>query len=177
MTREKHSMADTQEIKMVGKIVAKTLGNPKKAAGLENVGDTVVLGKIFGMCDGVKQKEDPISGKVYFPLVGRFQAQTAEGAIIRSGVLYFPQGIHETYESAVRQLEEGSTLQFAVELRAVRSTNAAGYSYESVDLMPPSEADPMDVFANKVLADQAKKAKQLGAGADEPTEKGNGKKK
>jgi hypothetical protein len=170
-------MENTTEIKMVGKIVAKTLGNPKKAAALENIGDTVTLGKIFGMCDGIKQKEDPISGKVYFPLVGRFQAVTAEGNIIRSGVLYFPQGIHETYESAARKLEEGSTLQFAVELRSVRASNAAGYSYESVDLMPPAEADPLDSFATKVLADHAKKQPQLAAGTTEDAGKGNGKKK
>jgi hypothetical protein len=171
-------MENTQEIKMVGKIAAKTLGNPKKAAALENIGDSVTLGKIFGMCDGIKQKEDPLSGKVYFPLVGRFEARTAEGNnIIRSGVLYLPQGIHETYESAARKLEEGATLQFAIELRAVRATNAAGYSYESVDLMPPAETDPLDSFATKVLSDHAKKQPQLSAGESEPVKKGNGTKK
>lgn len=152
---------EVMEVKMVGKIVAKTLGNPKQAAALETMGDSVVLGKIFGICDGVKAKEDPITGKTYFPLIGRFQAVTVKGDVIRSGVLYFPQGIHETYESAARKLEDGSTLQFAVELRSVRSSNAAGYSYEAVDLMPPAESDPLDTFANKILSDGAKKQAQL----------------
>ena len=140
------------EIKMVGKLTVKNGGvNPKKIAVLDEKKTFLPLCKIFGLADGVKQKDDPISGKTFFPLIGRFQAVNCEsGEITRSGVLYLPTGIHETYEAAVRKLEEGDTLQFAVELRAVRASNPVGYSYEAKDLMPPSSNDPLNNFAEEV---------------------------
>lgn len=148
-------MANTQgevmEIKMVGKLTIKATGaNPKLIAAVPEGINTLTLCRIFGMADGVKQKEDPISGKTYFPLVGRFEGRTPDGKVTRSGVLYLPSGIHETYEGAVRKLEEGETLNFAIEIRAVKSSNPAGYSYEAIDLMPPSESDPMAKFAESV---------------------------
>lgn len=145
------------EMKMVSKLSVKTGGvSPKKIHSLPDNETTLKLCVIKGIADGVKQVEDPVHGKVFFPLTGRFQATNAQtGDVTRSGILYLPSGIHETYEAGVRKLEEGDSLQFVLELRAVKADNPAGYSYEAVDLMPPSEVDPLDQIGKQLETKQA----------------------
>lgn len=150
------------EIKMVSKLSAKNGGvSPKKIAVLPESQKHLKLCTIVGIADGVKRVEDPVHGKVYFALRGRFEAVNAEdGEKTRSGVLYLPGGIHETYQAAVENLEEGESIRFAIELRAVRAANPAGYSYEAVDLLPVKEVDPLDDIMAAVSS-----AKQLASGA------------
>lgn len=162
------------EVRMVGKLTIKATGaNPKKVHALPEGQNSLTLCRIFGMADGIKQKEDPNSGKVFFPLVGRFVGITPDGNETRSGLLYLPTGIHETYEAAVRELnekDEGGVIKFAIEIRAVKASNPAGYSYEAVDLMPVRSADPLLEFAHSV------EHKQIAASTEAPAEKpSNGK--
>lgn len=144
------------EIKMVGKLSTKNAGiSPKKIHGLADDKDYLKLCTIVGIADGIKQVEDPVHGKVFYPLTGRFEGINPEnGNKTRSGVLYLPSGIHENFEAAVRKLEDGDSIQFAVEIRAVRSDNPQGYSYEAVDLLPPREVDPLSEIADKVSGKQ-----------------------
>ncbi len=155
-------MTPTAEIKMVAKLSTKNAGiSPKKIHGLDDKLDTLKLCTIVGIADGIKQVEDPVHGKVFYPLTGRFEGINPEnGTKTRSGVLYLPTGIHETYEAAVRKLEEGDSIRFAIEIRAVRAENPAGYSYEAVDLLPMQEVDPLSEIANRVTA------KQVAAGTE-----------
>lgn len=154
----------TQEITMVSKIVPKMIGNAKKAAALDTIGETVTLGKVFGMATGIKQIEDQMKpGTFYYPLVGRFEAHTSKGEILRSGKLFLPGGIHESYEQQARALEDGEQLAFALELRAVKDGNAAGYTYRAIDLMPRKASDPLDDFSQLVLNGGKKSAPSLPA--------------
>lgn len=150
-------MTPQAEIKMVGKLSTKNAGiSPKKIHGVPDSQDTLKLCTIVGIADGIKQVEDPVHGKVFYPLTGRFEGINPEtGTKTRSGVLYLPTGIHETYEAAVRKLEEGDSIRFAIEIRAVRAENPAGYSYEAVDLLPLQEVDPLSEIANKLTAKAA----------------------
>ena len=156
--------AATVEIKMVGKLSTKNAGiSPKKIHGIPDDEDSLKLCTIVGIADGVKQVEDTVHGKVFYPLTGRFEGINPEtGTKTRSGVLYLPTGIHETYEAAVRKLEEGDSIRFAIEIRAVRAENPAGYSYEAVDLLPIQEVDPLTEIANKLSQKQAE-TKQIEA--------------
>lgn len=144
------------EIKMVGKLTVKSAGvSPKKLAADEKM-ETLSLCKIYGIADGIKVIEDARDGRIFYPLTGRFQAiHSGNGTITRSGILYLPTGIHESYESAVRKLEEGDSLTFALEIRAVKASNAAGYSYEAVDLMPATESNPLDDLAHRIAGGSA----------------------
>lgn len=155
---------------MVSKLSVKSGGvSPKKVHALADGQTTLKLCTIKGIASGIKTVEDPVHGRTFFPLVGMFQATNAQtGDVTRSGVLYLPGGIHESYESRVRNLEDGDTLQFHVEIRAVKADNPAGYSYEAVDLMPPSEVDPLDMVG-RLQAPKVETAK-LEAPKVEPTQ-------
>lgn len=151
-------MATTEkqvEISMVSKIVPKTLGNPKAGASVKD-GETFLLGRVYGITDGIKQVEIKETGEIFQALRGRFQAVSAdETKQYRSGLLYLPGGIHDSYLSGVKDLQEGETLQFALELRTKPATSKAGYAYDAIDLMPRLVADPMDLFIDSVKQGKA----------------------
>jgi hypothetical protein len=139
------------EIKMVSKLSMKTIGvNAKKVAALDGDNARLFLCNIFGMADGVKTVEDKNEGKIYHAMVGRFQANRPDGVVVRSGVLYLPSGIHDAYLTAIKGLPEGDTLNFAIGVWSVKSSNLAGYSYEAVNLLPPSAGDPLTQLAAQV---------------------------
>jgi hypothetical protein len=160
------------DMKLVSKLTIKSAGaNPKKIHAVPDGVEFLSLCTIVGIADGIKQVEDPNQGKVFFPLTGRFQAtNSANGDITRSGILYLPTGIHETYEAAVRKLEEGDSIRFALELRAVKATNPAGYSYEAVDLLPMAEVDPLQEITKTLAASKQTAVAQLAAVSTAPME-------
>lgn len=137
-------------ISMVGKITTKTAGrNPKALLALPETITEMPLCTIYGIANGVKEKE--FNGKMFYPLIGLFEAHHAEtGAITRSGVLYLPEGIHENYEQAARKLEDDAEVRFAIELVAFRASNPQGYSYRAKDLAPVVVDDPLTAFTKSI---------------------------
>jgi len=176
MTETKNEAAQPPhpEIKMVSKLSMANAGlNPKRAAVLENEDDRILLARIIGEAEGVKQVDDPQHGTVHFALVGRFQAiHPTTKAITRSGYLYLPKGIHESYVSLAKDLEGGAVVQFALDVRGRKSSNAAGYSYEAVDLLAARRADPLDLLI--AALPKAEAAPQLTSGVKEATTEKSG---
>ena len=138
-------MTATVETKFVSKLAVKNAGiSPKLVINLKEGETFLKLCTIVGIATGIKQVEDLTTGKLHFPFIGQFQGiNPVTGAKTNSGILYLPTGIHETYESAVRKLEEGESARFALEIRAVVATNPQGYSYEAIDLLPTTTIDPL----------------------------------
>lgn len=142
------------EVKQVAKLSAKNAGvNPKKILALDGEKAVNVIAQIMGIVSGFKQVDDPVEGKSHFPLTGAFQAINPNtGTRTQSGVCYLPTGIHDQYLAAAKKLKDGEELRFAVELRTVKSTNAAGYSYEAVSLLKPVAGNPLDQLLAEVTA-------------------------
>lgn len=147
------------EVRLVSKISMKNAGrNPKAIHGLPKEQRYLRLCIIIGEASGIKQVDDPTHGTVHEALVGRFQSTDAEtGDQVRSGMLYLPKGIHETITSAVKAAAEGELVRFALEMRAVRADNPAGYTYEAVPLLKPAEHDPLSEITQLIA--QSKQAR------------------
>lgn len=158
-------MADkgqTVEIKMVAKITAKELGNPKKILALDGEDAKYVLGKIFGIATECKRKDIVDAGGAtitFWPLIGQFVGVLPSGDQVRSGVLYLPTGIHEAYKAAVDNMEEGDTLRFALQLQTVKASSPAGYAYQAIDLMPPKVVDLLSEFKLAAESESTKAGK------------------
>lgn len=163
MAKTEAPQGTVMEVKVVGKLTAKELGNPKKVLALDGENAKFVIGRIFGIASECKRKDvtDPQNGAVttYWPIIGQFVGVQPDGTQVRSGVLYLPGGIHESYKAALDNIEEGDTLRFALELRTVKSTNAAGYTYEAEDLMPPKVVDLLEQFRLEAVKAESKQLK------------------
>jgi|SRR5579859_5841779 len=155
-------MSDKAEVLFLTKMSVKALGcKPKEA---EEGKPAVPLCQILGMATGLKQKEEP-DGRVSCALTGNFLGINLKtGAEFRSGKLYLPAGIHETVESAVKQLAEGGpAVRFGLEIRSIAANNPIGYSYVAKNLMPIEAVDELSDF-RKALA-EANPPKQIEATA------------
>jgi hypothetical protein len=133
-------------------------------------GTRLLICRIFGKADGIKVGEDA-SGNVWQALKGSFAAFNLQtGQEYRSGKLFLPTGIHETVEAGVLALgenKEGLTIDFALEIFAVKASNPIGYSYQAVNLMPPTANDEL----SGIRAMIAEKRPQLaGAAAPAPAQ-------
>lgn len=119
-------------------------------------GKPTVLCHIFGRANGIKMGEDA-SGNIWQALKGSFAAIDLQhgGAEYRSGKLFLPPGIHETIEQGVLAFGENPnnlTIDFALEIRSVKATNPIGYSYQAVNLMPPTTSDELSEIRKAVIA-------------------------
>ena len=142
-------MEQNEEKKLISKMSVKALGcNPRVAASKEENDTTpVVLCTIFGMANAVKSGEDN-TGKMWTALSGQFEGvnlQSGNGETFQSGKLFLPSGIQEVIEAAVKELGEsgGESVAFALEIRAVRSSNPIGYSYQAASLVPAKASDAL----------------------------------
>lgn len=149
------------EKNIVAKLSVKEIGcNPKVASAKEEGDKTaVILCRIFGVATGLKSKEDTVRGGVTTAIIGEFEGvnlqegNTNHGKTFRSGKLYLPAGIQEMVESAVSQVEkDGGSVEFALEIRAVRATNPIGYSYQAVPLIKPRENDALSALRASITA-------------------------
>jgi hypothetical protein len=148
------------EIKMVSKITAKELGNPKKVLAMDGDDAKHILGNIFGIATEVKRKDIVDAGgttSTFWPLIGQFVGVLPDQSQVRSGVLYLPTGIHESYKAAVENMQEGDTLRFALRLQTVKASSPAGYAYQAVDLMPPKTVDLLSEFKLAAESDGSQK--------------------
>lgn len=149
-----------------------------------------VIAVIYGKVGGFKSVEDKLTGQVHTPVTGTFVGinRIDDNREYQSGLLYLPSGIHDQLLDAAKKLmDESDSVDFALEISAVRSSNAAGFSYEARPLIKPVGVDPLDAIRQqlpgfKALAIEAPKAetakvevKQVEAAKTE-TAKPNGKK-
>lgn len=156
-------MSETQErkpAKAIAKITMKTIGaNPKVAAALNEGDKTAIrLAIIFGVAQFTKDKEDKSNGQVFTYIGGNFEAiNLQDGESFTSGVLYLPGGIHELLQNAVEtgvkaNNGEPVAIAFGLEMRAVRSANKAGYSYQGVPVVKPQDTDPLEQMRNAMMS-------------------------
>lgn len=121
-----------------------TMGAPgKKLLGHGDDVKSLHVARIYGVASGIKAKEDKNTGTVHIAIIGDFEGVNVEtGEIYRSAVLYLPAGIHEMLEAPLRA-NPNSSIEFALDIAAVRATNVAGYSYAAKPLVKPAENDKL----------------------------------
>lgn len=140
------------------KLVAKSLGNPKKVLAMDAAGARHLIGTIYGVASRVKSKVTPDKAgnpQVFEQIVGDFEGVPADPLFvdedgvqtpvkaIRSGVLYLPAGIHERLAEPLKR-EDTQPIEFAIEIYTVKADNPIGYGYEVKSLMAPAAADPLE---------------------------------
>lgn len=140
-----------------------------KGIGCVPIGRTepTPLCRVYGWCDGTLSeaydKEKP--SEKWTCLTGSFGAENLEtGEKYESARLFLPAGLQDILQIHLKKAESvpGAQVKFCLEIRSVKSSNAAGYTYQAVNMDPPTaEADPMEQFRAKILAyDAAVKARQ-----------------
>lgn len=132
---------------VVGKLSVKAMGcDASKVKGI--AGNRLELCRIYGMIMDTQAKEDKFNeGRFITKFVGTFEGVNLEtGEIFRSGALYLPAGISEQMEAAFKQIHEqdaNAQVQFAFEIRSVKSGNPIGYTYEAQAIRRPEKDDPL----------------------------------
>jgi hypothetical protein len=137
---------------------AAVLGQPQDVRSLR-------VATIYGKVGGFKTVEDKLTGQIHTPVTGTFVGvnHLDKDSEYQSGLLYLPSGIHDQLLDAAKKLmDESDSVDFALEISAVRSSNAAGYSYEAKPLIKPTGVDPLDSI-RKMLPGY----KALAAGTEE----------
>lgn len=133
-------------------LVAKDLDQPRKAATLENDGDEFVLGVILGRASGISTRTDANTGEINERLTGMFEGRPADPTrdIVQSGACFLPGGFHEMILEKMRpvknaegEYETPPPIDFAVEVRTIKASNKAGYSYKLVPLIEATQSDPL----------------------------------
>lgn len=163
-------------------ITIKLLGDPKKVLGMEGANARHFLGTIFGVAEKVKTKTgvDKAGNTVTFePIIGNFEAVPAtpvqgdEGEpptdAYQSGILYLPGGIHDRITEALK-MPDTPPIEFGIEVYTVKSSNAAGYTYDLKVLLDTKAADPLSAMRD-AIALKSKSVARLVAPAKAP-EKG-----
>jgi hypothetical protein len=136
------------------KITAKDMGFDRITIGgaLRPMGDNaeLFLYRVFGLVDGLKPVEGK-NGDVDFGLKGQFEALRADGVKAVSGVAFLPGGIQAMIQSAYESASETdkrATVTFAVDIYAVKSSNAAGYTFKGKEVGVQGSPTKVDPFAD-----------------------------
>lgn len=133
---------------MIKKMAAKSLGNPKMAAGLPDGDDRIVwLGTFIGIASGVKKVVDQQDEtKISYALKGQFEGipdnTDAQGnpllpkfckPVMRSPLLWLPEGFHDMVVDAVTggdpNTKMPNIIKFSARIGTRKETHASGYSY------------------------------------------------
>jgi hypothetical protein len=149
------------------KLSVKTLGcKAGLLLGLPAEIQKLTLCRLFGEANAVKvqiNKEDPDNNWTYF--VGSFEGINMQtGETLRSGKMFLPKGIQEALETAVAEATKNdptNVVAFAFEIRAVRSTNKAGYTYEGAAIQSPERNDRLRVMREKLASAPTYEQRQL----------------
>lgn len=126
-----------------------TMGAPgKKLLGQSDDVKSLHVARIYGLAQGLKTKENKNTGDVYVSIIGSFEGINVEtGEVFQSAVLYLPAGIHEMLEAPLR-VKDAKPIEFALDIAAVRATNAAGYSYAAKPVIKPQQNDALSALRN-----------------------------
>jgi hypothetical protein len=128
------------------KLTTKTMRCKPALAKVEE--RTVPMCRISGIARGIKPAVGT-NGETVYGLTGNFRGTNIQtGEVFYSGVCYLPGGVHEMILDPLDDLlanestKSGAALNFAFDIFARPSDNAAGYEYTAVNLAPASRADP-----------------------------------
>jgi hypothetical protein len=158
-----------RETELRNKVALKDVGNPKTILGQAETVKELKLGSIIGIAKGRKivrgMERDGVTPTEHHALAGDFQAIPTDEtkAMVRSGVAYLTDGMMEPIFRALEGETNPETgevtggagsVAFAYDVYAIRSTNAAGYSWA---LRPKVQAeavvvDPLASLRDAVLA-------------------------
>lgn len=141
------------------KIVLKEIGNPKAVLANNDPKAKHVLGTVFGIATGVKRvpnKADPT--KYDESLSGDFETLPADKEFdaVRSGKLFLPEGLHNMIASKLQGENASASVQFAMEVATIKSTNAAGYTWSFTPRFETAEADPLAKIREQIAATEPK---------------------
>lgn len=125
--------------------------------GLPAGDDKIAIARFYGKVSDVKTQTNNDTGEVYTFLQGNFEGVNMQtGLVLRSGKLYLPKGVMEVMEAAVAALKadesanKKASISFGFEIRAIKATNKAGYSYEAAALKKPEEEDELKAIREMV---------------------------
>lgn len=138
-------------MKLSGKLTAKALGWDRLAiaTAVAAVGTTarVNLGRFVGVVTDLRHTIDQKNGEIQTGLKGNFRGiSTKDGLEVTSGVCYLPSGIQSMIEGsmeAAKEKDPKASVQFALDLFALHSTNAAGYTFEAQNIVQADAVDPL----------------------------------
>lgn len=138
------------EISEVAKITPGMLGKPSRAKA-EN--KEIAIARIFGIANGIKVVKAP-NGDIFEALKGNFEAYSLEdGVVLTSGILYLPTGIHDRVLAQLKDADEGTSIQFGIELAAIPASNPQGYSWKATAKVKQDRADPLAELRKMTIAD------------------------
>lgn len=140
----------TRKTAIKSKLVMKDLDEPAKVKGLPVGVQEFNLGRVVGRARSVITRNMP-NGDTFYGLSGDFKGTpTAEDRdIVRSGILYLPNGVFELVADQLRDPATGevhedvSEVAFIYDVKSVKATNAAGYSWAFVPVLEPAADDPL----------------------------------
>jgi hypothetical protein len=136
-------MADTTvEESIISKITMSSIKTqPSLVKTIE--ANELPLARIYGTLNEVRYQVDKDKGLNYVFFVGSFEAiNMQDGEVYRSGKLFLPKGISELVETAVNK-NPNESIEFAFEVRSIKATNPAGYSYKVLALKSPEKTDEL----------------------------------
>lgn len=137
---------------MVGKIVPKSCGNPKKLPAIEDKTiQKLDLGRIFGIASEVVERTAQDGTTKIRGMGGSFEAEPFDETmpISQSGICYLPDFImNQMLEILAAKDKDGKringSLQFAFKVAVVRAENPQGYSWEFTPITEVGKApDPL----------------------------------
>lgn len=150
---------------IISKITIASIGcKPGLVAVLEEGQNELPLARLYGTLDQVREYHDIASGRVDPYFVGSFEAINLQtGEVFKSGKMYLPKGLSEMVESAVKKNPDAA-IQFAFEVRSIKASNAAKYSYKALALVSPEPSDALRQLREAVLKAGAIDVKRLTPG-------------
>lgn len=131
-------------------------------------GSKIAIARLYGKAAKVGYQEDKVNGVTHTFFAGNFEGiNLQDGTVLRSGKMFLPKGISEVVENAIKTAQakdDKASISFAFEIRAVKATNPAGYSYEASALKSPEAEDELAEMRNAIAQLPTHEQKVLGAG-------------
>lgn len=153
-------MAEVKEIEYSSRITIKDLGcKPGDVSKLPDAQNELPMARMYGIVTRVGFQEDSRqAGRQYTYFVGNFEGvNLQDGTVMTSSKMYLPEGVSQALEQIVAQAKakdkRSPGVQFAFEIIAVKNpNNKGGYSYKTITLHKPEEADPLAALRTTVAA-------------------------
>lgn len=129
---------------------------------VENPRGITPLAKIFGSAISLKYGENRRDSTLWTALSGDFTGvNLVTGKMYNSGKLFLPPGIQDIVEKSVveiqrlieqkRVVEGAMAVDFAFQINTKTADNPIGYTYEAVNLMPPTQRTVRNPLRDWVL--------------------------
>lgn len=142
----------------VSKLTTKVLGcKPDMVKTLPDGQNKLAIARLYGKALAVKiQINKDVPGEDWTYFAGTFEGiNLQDGTVLRSGKLFLPKGVSEVVEQEINRAtktDPNAEVAFAFEIRAVKATNKAGYSYEAAALKSPAAEDALAEMRKTIAA-------------------------